>query len=183
MKSSDIYYSILIFIIFGIGFSYNKLEEVKVDFKKDWPDNRCNPFYMPFAKMADADPADNFADCIGDMQFNMMPDFLGPITGVLDTMNSLAANTGGSMGGIFGAFDYIRDKVAGIFGAIMGIFGGVIITFQFMLITMRAIMMKMYASTKTMYYSLRTAAIMMSSLQKTAFYKSVKSLASMVGAG
>ena len=53
----------VIFIIFGIGFSYNKLEEIKVDFKKDWPDNRCNPFYMPFAKMANADPAGNFADC------------------------------------------------------------------------------------------------------------------------
>ena len=50
MKGGDIGMTIMIFIIFILLFLFNILSAGINNIKKNWPEYRCNPMMMPFAK-------------------------------------------------------------------------------------------------------------------------------------
>ena len=78
MKFSDMFLALLILTLFiamfSISFFSNKLSNIK----KNWPEYRCNPMYMPLASQFGFDPVENFTYCIGSMQSNSMGFFYNP---------------------------------------------------------------------------------------------------------
>ena len=71
MKGGDIGMTIMIFIIFILLFLFNILSAGINNIKKNWPEYRCNPMMMPFAKeLGNMDPNENFTYCVQNMQAN-----------------------------------------------------------------------------------------------------------------
>ena len=92
MKSSDIFLSIFIIIVFVICNLVTIFISIMSDIKANWPKYRCNPLIMPFAVYFGHDPMENFMLCISEMQSGMMGLFTNPLDlqmfGMLDVFKS-----------------------------------------------------------------------------------------------
>jgi hypothetical protein len=66
------------------------------DVKTNWPEHRCNPFYMPFAEAVrpDVSASENFIYCTNQMSASIWGQIGGQMSGYFgtmgDTLNSLA---------------------------------------------------------------------------------------------
>ena len=49
MSGTDIFYVIIIFLIFGFLIAFNQISISFANLKEQWPMIRCNPLAMPFA--------------------------------------------------------------------------------------------------------------------------------------
>jgi len=84
---SDIVFSIIIIYIYSVAITYYYVKNHLPQLRKNWPKDRCNPLYMPFASLVlknNTDPAnkvieDNFSGCINNILHSIAQDALAPI--------------------------------------------------------------------------------------------------------
>jgi len=152
MKFEDIGLAVVIILIFVGMYLFSILSVGMKKLKKDWPQYRCNPAVMPFAKQFGHDPVQNFTFCIGNIQKNMMGFFLAPIHYVL----SLAGNLGGiitdAINEIRKLFSYLRTALDGVIGDIFGIFMNILIQVQRLVIQMKDLAMKILGVMTNLLY-------------------------------
>lgn len=84
---SDVFFSIIIIYIYSVAITYYYVKNHIPQLRKNWPKDRCNPLYMPFASLVlknSKDPAnkiieDNFSGCINNILQSIAQDALAPI--------------------------------------------------------------------------------------------------------
>jgi len=110
-----------IFQVF-VMYYYSSLQDIK----KNWPQYRCNPIYMPLSDNLEKD----FVYCIQTMQSSFMGYILQPITYITSSLSNIAGGLMGEINVIRKMFDKIRDFVKSIIQSIYGVFLNIIIEFQ-----------------------------------------------------
>ena len=155
MKGGDIGMTITIFIIFLLLFLFNILSAGAKEIKENWPEYRCNPMMMPFAKkFGNMDPNDNFTYCVQNMQANYMGTILQPVTHSLGMMGGLAGDLGTGINSVRHMFDFIRKSLSGIIGKIYNTFLNIIIEFQKSLISLNDMVNKIMGLMYTLMYTM-----------------------------
>ena len=152
MKFGDIVKTILIFIIFGSLFFSQIFSAGLEKVKEEWPKNKCNPVYMPFAGYLGFDVMQNFTYCIGNIMNGLMNRFLQPVLTSIQWVTDLAANILGTLTSIRQVLYSMKNQIFDIFKDIMGIFLNVLIKFQKLLIKMKDLLQKLSAVTGIVVY-------------------------------
>ena len=146
MKSSDIFLSAFIVVVFIVCNIVTIIISIMSDIKTNWPKYRCNPLIMPFAMYFGHDPMENFALCISEMQSGMMGLFTNPLDmqmfGMLDVFKSVS----GSLDS-FRQFSSLLKNTFGLgFLNMFGIFSDLALYFQTLLINVKESIFKILAT-------------------------------------
>ena len=74
MDITDVVSTIIIFLVFGGVLAANIYATSIEEIRKDWPKYKCNPIYMPFAKIIDKknDVVQNMQECLKSMSGDVM---------------------------------------------------------------------------------------------------------------
>lgn len=148
MKLYDILMVLLIFIVFGILIGHKTLSVQVNNISQDWPNQRCNPFFMPFAE----DPAQNFAFCIQKAQKEYMDDLMLPMNNTLSLFGKTMNNTLGSLNNVRELFNYLRNSIINTVSGIFGVFLNIIIEFQRSTIAVKDMVGKMMGVMVSLIY-------------------------------
>ena len=152
MKLGDIAKVILIFIVFGALF-FSQLFSIGLQkVKDDWPKNKCNPVYMPFAGYLGFDVMKNFTSCIGNIMEGLMGRFLEPVLKAIGWVTSLAAGILKTVTSIRKVLFNMKNTIMSIFRDIMAIFLNVLLKFQKFTIKMKDLMLKMGGTMATVVF-------------------------------
>lgn len=89
MRGKDVFYVLIIFLIFAILLLANFLVVGIENIKRNWPLYRCNPVVMPFAGVFGHDPASNMVYCVQSMQSEYMSYLLEPLYYGLSAVRSI----------------------------------------------------------------------------------------------
>lgn len=154
MNLSDIWTTILIFLIFFILILSITFSLGLKNIEQDWPKYRCNPAVMPFASYFGHDTSENFTYCTQNIQTNYMPFLLEPIHYVLNLTNHIGAQLGKGINDARNMFSVLRSFFSSIFQKIFQIFHNIIIQFQLITIKMRDIVGKFVGTIVSLLYIL-----------------------------
>tara|TARA_B100001769_G_scaffold275313_1_gene277113 strand:- start:3915 stop:4841 length:927 start_codon:yes stop_codon:yes gene_type:complete len=139
MNSSDRTRVLLIFLIFAIIHLVIIFVVEYENIKKKWPQYKCNPMIMPFARVFGHDEFTNFTECIQTMQSDYMDYLLQPLhldISIITQMGNLFSE------GTLGAFSLItnlQSVLKKIFEQISQLFSQIIIEIQKMTINLNDI--------------------------------------------
>jgi len=123
------------FILYLIGIYYlGQVEEIK----RNWPENRCNPIYMPLADDINL----NFGYCVQNMQTEYMSYILQPITFITSTLAETLTSFVDQIQNTRGMFSNLRNFIPNIFTNIFGSFAGLTIEFEKITIGIKDMMAK-----------------------------------------
>ena len=103
-------------------FYFMQLAEIK----KNWPQYRCNPLFMPFAD----DVEDNFIKCIQTSQSSYMSYLLAPLTFVTSTLGDALGNITDDIQNIRAMFDKVRTFFSVIIENVFAVFLNLVIEFM-----------------------------------------------------
>jgi len=128
-----------------------------IEIKKNWPEYRCNPLYMPLSDNISED----FTYCVQNTQINLMGYLLQPITYLISSMNSIGGEFSTSINSVRGFISMLREFITSIVENIYNVFLNLIIQFQIIMIGIKdmigkvigimvALMYMMDGSIKTM---------------------------------
>lgn len=148
MKLYDILMVLLIFIIFGILIGHKTVSVQVNNINEDWPQQRCNPLFMPFAD----DPVQNFTFCIQKAQKEFMDDLLMPMNNTMNVFGKTMNDTLGSLNNVRELFNYIRNSIVTTISAIYGVFLNIIIEFQRSTIAVKDMVGKMMGVMVSLIY-------------------------------
>jgi len=137
MKFSDIFYALLIFLVFVGIYLVNIAAIGASNIKKNWPKYRCNPMIMPFASYFGHDPLSNFTYCLQGTQRNYSGHLMQPLI----YSNQLAHATGKhlteSVQSSRTFMSQFRSFFAGIADDIFGVFLNALIQIDYIFIKIR----------------------------------------------
>ncbi len=136
MKFSDLFMSFFVFFMFFLINLYLYVMIYINDIKDNWPMYRCNPTVMPFAGFFGKDPAQNFAQCIQNMQSGFMTEFLEPVYYIINLTGGASKEIMKSMEDIKRFVDSMQSSVGMEFGDMGGIMRKLQIAMQGILIGM-----------------------------------------------
>ena len=136
MKSSDLFLTFLIILLFIGIYIFNTLVVNIENIKKDWPLYRCNPLVMPFAGRFGHDPQKNFVHCVQNAQVNFMQYILEPVHFTISIINN-------SMSGILDSIQWVRVKIASFVQNIKDIIDNIFSVFINIIIQFQKVMMKL----------------------------------------
>ena len=106
MKTNDTALTVIIIIIFLLLYIFNFLVVGIQRIKDNWPEYRCQPLVMPFARIFGHNSRENFGFCIQNMQKG----FLGPLLRPLNFNVSLLSDiTSGLSGNLNSTRDFLKD--------------------------------------------------------------------------
>jgi hypothetical protein len=142
MKSSDLFLTLLIFIIFISLLVVNVIVARRNEIKENWPKYRCNPTIMPFAGQFGQDPTTNFIYCVQNTQTNYMSHLLQPIFYLISNLGEMVANITKSLQAVRGFLNYFRNMTSGLVFNIFGVFMNILVELQKIMIAMRDTMGK-----------------------------------------
>lgn len=100
MDSTDLFLTIIIFFIFTFLYIVNIFYIKYFEIKRNWPVYKCQPMIMPFASFFGHNVGDNFVSCIGNIQGDLMKEFIGPVMSNLDIISSVGGGLTKNMGGL-----------------------------------------------------------------------------------
>jgi hypothetical protein len=111
----------------------------------DWPNQRCKPYYMPFAgfitkpeNMTASDyTLQNFNYCTQNILTNITGYMLQPLTFITNTMNSISGQISGDINSARAMFDKVRTFFQTITEEIMGRLMNIMIPLQQIIISFR----------------------------------------------
>lgn len=121
-----------------------------VEIKKNWPEYRCNPMYMPLSD----DISGDFTYCIQNTQVNMMGYLLQPLTSLLSNVTSISSEFQDNLDGVRNMFDGVKNFITSIVENIFAVFSNVIIEFQTLTINLKDSMGKMIGILVALMYIL-----------------------------
>ena len=151
--------SLLIILIFTIGFSICVLLGKITEVKENWEKYRCDPSIMPLAGFVGPDGTDtvgNFSECLASSSGDLMGTFMGPLKEVSKTTNILG-------GSIMNSLQSVREM--GSFSNFLGgfmmehmltIFLTLMIRFKIIMMKIKAIVMKTISLTFAMTYMFKS---------------------------
>ena len=124
----DLAISFLIIYVYTIAIMYYYVINHIPEIRRQWPKNKCNPAYMPFASMVLTDskkPAykeieDNFSGCIHNLLYSIAQDALAPIYYVKKVANEAMDEAMSGVNAVRGFFDKMRNSITDATESIMG---------------------------------------------------------------
>lgn len=152
MKSSDIFLSLIIFVIFIGIYAFNTFSVGLENIKKNWAVYRCNPTIMPFASWFGHDPVKNFTFCVQNMQTSYMSYLLKPTNYALKLVHGIINEIMESINWIRKKIKNLVDNIMVVIASIMGIFVNILIQFQQMIIKLKDTVYKTLGIVTTMVY-------------------------------
>ena len=163
MRSSDIFQSLLIILIFAFMIIYSYVSVGIKILKKKWPLYRCNPIVMPFAKTFGHDPMTNFTQCIQSMQSNYMKYLLQPLEYNFSVITNLGGTLNTNITSIRAFINNLRNMIGETIGSIFGVFLNILIEFQRTIINMKDLFGKIIGILATLMYTLSGSIMTMES--------------------
>ena len=155
MKGSDIWLSLIIFLIFLLLFLFNIISVGLQKVKENWPEYRCNPSAMPFSQeLGNISPGENFTYCVQNMQADYMGVILQPVNYALTLAGTLATDLMNNINMIRHMMDFLREALGGIFSRIYDTFLNIIIEFQKTLISLDDMVGKIVGLMYTLMYTM-----------------------------
>ena len=155
MKGSDIWLSIIIFLIFLLLFLFNIISVGIKNIKENWPQYRCNPATMAFSQeLGNISPGENFTYCVQNMQTDFMGQILGPVNYSLSLVSTLAKDLVDGINIIRHMMDFLREALGGILSKIYDTFLNIIIEFQKSLISLNDMVHKIVGMMYTLMYTM-----------------------------
>ena len=97
MDSTDLFLTIFIFFVFLFLYIFNIFYVKYKEIKRNWPRYKCQSMIMPFANFFGHNVNDNFISCIGNMQGNLMSQFLAPLMKNLKSISSVGDGLSGDL--------------------------------------------------------------------------------------
>ncbi len=163
MRSSDIFLSILIIIIFVCTYVFSIISVGIKNIQENWPLYRCNPVVMPFANVFGHDVMGNFSKCIQGMQGDYMGVLLQPLEYNFSLLTNLGGNLNTNISSIRTFINSLRNMITESIGSIFGIFLNLIIEFQRVIINMKDLFGKIIGILATLMYTLSGSIMTMES--------------------
>lgn len=108
MRGKDLFYAVLIIIIFGALMVSAYLSAGIEHMKKNWTLYRCNPLVMPFAGLFGYDATENMTYCIQNAQTHYMSYILEPVHYAISVTSSIGENLMKDMQSMRTAFSSFR---------------------------------------------------------------------------
>jgi hypothetical protein len=139
-----IYINLAFVIFIAAAFYLNSMQEIK----KNWPEYRCNPLYMPLSDDIEKD----FTYCIQNTQSNFMGYLLQPITYITSSLTGTLSSFTNEINMVRAMFDKIRTFSASIIQSVFGVFLNLVIEFQRITISIKDIMGKTIGIMVTLMY-------------------------------
>jgi phage-related minor tail protein len=152
MRSSDIFLSIFVLLIFAFLYYYNILAVGMKEIEDNWPEYRCNPAVMPFAGSFGHDAGDNFTYCIQNMQTDYMGVLLQPVNYTMSLIGDISGDLTDAVNNIRAFINNLRNFVTSIVQSIFGVFLNILIEFQKIIIKTRDMIGKVIGIIVTMMY-------------------------------
>lgn len=137
MTFSDWSRFILVLLIFVFLHCFIILAIQIDNIKNNWPQWKCHPMVMPFARVFGHDEYDNFTQCISTIQSDYMGFLLQPINFDLSMITDLASTFTDGLAGGFELITNIQDLLNMIFKVIYTAFFSIIVEFQKMIINIK----------------------------------------------
>jgi len=103
------------------------------EIKKNWPQYRCNPLYMPLSDDIQSD----FTYCVQNTQVNLMGYLLQPITFILSYITQIGGQFQNNIQDVRTMFSVVRNFFASIVENIFGVFSNLVIEFQTISISLK----------------------------------------------
>jgi hypothetical protein len=163
MSSSDTSKTIfIIFIFIGLVF-YNILRVSIKQIEEEWPVNRCNPMYMPFASFFGHNTSENFSFCIQNMQSSYMGVLLQPLNYNFSVMTDFGTSLTKNLTDVRAFFSNIRTYTTDIVQSIFGVFLNILVEFQRTIVNIKDLFGKLTGIMTTMMYTLQGSMMTMES--------------------
>ena len=150
------FYVNIAFILYMVGIYY--LNQVST-IKKNWPQYRCNPMFMPLAD----DVNSNFSYCVQNMQSEFMTTALEPITFITSTLSDSLGGFVDQIQDSRGMFSNIRSFLPGFFTNIFGSFSGLTVEFTRITTGIKDMMAKVSGILATVMYIIEGSITTMNS--------------------
>ncbi len=103
------------------------------EIKKNWPQYRCNPLYMPLSDDVQSD----FTYCVQNTQVNLMGYLLQPITFVLSYITEIGGQFQNNIQDVRNMFSAVRNFFTSIVENIFSVFSNLVIEFQTISISLK----------------------------------------------
>lgn len=104
-----------------------------VEIKKNWPQYRCNPLYMPLSDNI----TDDFTYCVQNTQVNMMGYLLQPLTFIMSSISDIGGEFSTNINGVRNMLSGIRSFISSIVENVFGVFSNLVIEFQTITISIK----------------------------------------------
>jgi hypothetical protein len=108
--------------------------------KKNWPEYRCNPLYMPMAGLVGDNVVSNFTKCTMKGFQDYAGFVMDPIMGEFAVVNETVGEIGETMGTMRTMMSGVRGGFLGILGTVFGKIQNLISQFQYIIIRMRTLL-------------------------------------------
>ena len=122
----------------------------------DWNEYRCNPLFMPIAKLFGQDPETNFANCMQTTQGGLMDGFLAPIKFLITIITGATGSLSTGLQGVRGAVGNMRSSIGGILGNFAAFLTNFVIAIQKMMISVKDIIVKISATVQVFIHMINT---------------------------
>lgn len=133
MDSTDLFLTIIIIFIFTFLYIVNIFYIKYFEIKRNWPVYKCQPMIMPFASFFGHDVGDNFVSCIGNIQGDLMSEFVGPIMSNLDVISAVGTGLAGDLNSIASIGGNISVSQGSVFGSFTSILSNFSTTLETMM--------------------------------------------------
>jgi len=143
MKFRDIFLAVLIIAAFYTCFLVSFLIVGFNNIKTNWVQYRCNPMILPFASFFGHDTADNFTQCIAQLQSSTIPYHMAPHAAATGGLTQNISALSGQFSGFRDLQSKLRPAIGGQFTNVFGVFNNVLIEMQRFIIGFRDLIMKL----------------------------------------
>jgi hypothetical protein len=107
MKFRDIFLAVLIIAAFYTCFLVSFLIVGFNNIKNNWVQYRCNPMIIPFASFFGHDTADNFAQCVAQLQTGTAPYHQAPLVAATGGIQQNLSALSNQFTNVFGIFNHV----------------------------------------------------------------------------
>lgn len=168
----DIWLTVVLIIVFSCATAYFYVLGHLQPIKADWPRNRCNPAYIPFAGLINPPEngsamdytGENFEYCTQNILKEITGYFLAPFYYLMSVIRETIDEMGKAANAIRQEFDNIRNALANITAQIMARVENAIVPLTKMVITTRDLFAKTAGVIMTGLYTFMTAYMGLNSI-------------------
>ena len=178
MKFRDIFLAVLIMAAFYTCFLVSFLIVGFNNIKTNWVQYRCNPMIFPWASFFGHDTADNFAQCISQIQSDSMPHHQAPQVAALSGVQKNIGALSGQFSGFRDLQSKMRPSIGGQFTNVFGVFNNVLIEMQKFIIGFRDLIMKLIGVMSVLMHMMQGQQLLGQSINKGPIPKALKTIAS-----
>jgi len=155
--------ALVIFLLFGALFFIAVIATGLKEIKENWPKYKCNPSIMPFAGQFGHNTMQNFTECIGGIQMNLMGFFLGPLYSIIKNISSLGTKLLSSIQSIREMLSWMRFSVFELVKDILAMFVNIVSRFQLLIIKIKSLIMRMLSVGLVLLYKMQAGVATMES--------------------